>query len=243
MSLSQVLNILAIGAHPDDIELGCGGILLKAVRSGHSVYMYTITRGGASGDPNQRTQELIQSSKFIGAKALCIDNFEDTHLSVNSALISNIESFVNKSGADLVLTHSLNDTHHDHRAVASATFEAGRFVPNIISYEIPLTRDFKPQVFHDISDVIDQKIKLIEIFKSQRDKVYLRANAIKGLAAYRALQSRLNTLTLGDSYVEAFEALKVCVDKGFKLADLKCTPEYLVVKSPDGDILEIESFN
>ena len=145
--------------------------------------MYTITRGGASGDPIQRTQELIQSSKFIGAKALWIDDFEDTHLSVNGDLISNIESFVNRSGADLVLTHSLNDTHHDHRAVASATSEAGRFVPNIISYEIPLTRDFKPQVFHDISDVIDEKIKLIQIFKSQRDKVYLHANAIKGLAA------------------------------------------------------------
>jgi LmbE family N-acetylglucosaminyl deacetylase len=107
--------------------------------------MYTITRGGASGDPIQRTQELIQSSKFIGAKALWIDDFEDTHLSVNGDLISNIESFVNRSGADLVLTHSLNDTHHDHRAVASANSEAGRFVPNIISYEIPLTRDFKPQ--------------------------------------------------------------------------------------------------
>ena len=66
----KTLNILAMGAQPDDIELGCGGVLLKAVRSGHNVYMYTITRGGASGDPIQRTQELIQSSKFIGAKAL-----------------------------------------------------------------------------------------------------------------------------------------------------------------------------
>ena len=153
-------------------------------------------------------------------------------------MISNIESFVNRSGADLLLTHSLNDPHHDHRAVASATSEAGRFVPNIISYEIPLTRDFKPQVFHDISDVIDKKIKLIQIFKSQRDKVYLHANAIKGLAAYRALRSRLNTQTR-DSYVQAFEALKICVDKGFKFADFKCTPEYLAVKSPNGNILEI----
>ena len=215
------MNILAIGADPDDVELGCGGILLKAVRSGHNVYMYTITRGGASGDPVQDSR-VNPVSQFIGAKALWIDDFEDTHLSVNSDLISNIESFVNRSGADLVLTHSLNDTHHDHRAVASATSEAGRFVPNIISYEIPLTRDFKPQVFHDISDVIEQNFKLIEIFKSQRDKIYLHADAIEGLRLYRALKdSRLNTLATGDSYVEAFEALKVCVDKGFKFADFK----------------------
>jgi LmbE family N-acetylglucosaminyl deacetylase len=210
------LNILAIGAHPGDIALGCAGMLLKAVKSGLNVYMYTLTDGGASGDTNQRTRELIESSKFIGAKAHWIDHFEDTHLSVTSDLISHIESCVNISGAGLVLTHSLNDTHPDHRAVASATLEASRFVPGIISYEIPLTRAFNPQIFYDISDVIDEKIKLIEIFKSQRDKVYFHANAIKELAAYRALQSRPNTLT-PDSYVEAFEVLKVSVEKFFQL--------------------------
>ena len=52
------MNILAIGAHPDDIELGCGGTLLKAVRQGHKVYMYNVTRGSASGDPDMRVQEL-----------------------------------------------------------------------------------------------------------------------------------------------------------------------------------------
>ena len=72
------MKIVAIGAHPDDIELGCGGLLLKAVRNGHNVYMYTLTRGSASGDPERRTKELIQSSKIIGADRLWIDNFEDT---------------------------------------------------------------------------------------------------------------------------------------------------------------------
>lgn len=75
------MKIMAIGAHPDDIELGCGGLLLTAVRNGHNVYMYTLTRGSASGDPKERTKELIQSSKIIGADGLWIDNFEDTHLS------------------------------------------------------------------------------------------------------------------------------------------------------------------
>jgi LmbE family N-acetylglucosaminyl deacetylase len=53
------MKIVAIGAHPDDIELGCGGLVLKAVRNGHNVYMYTLTRGSASGDPKERTKELI----------------------------------------------------------------------------------------------------------------------------------------------------------------------------------------
>jgi len=208
------MNILAVGAHPDDIELGCGGLLIKAVKQGHYVYMYTLTQGGASGDPEERTLELKQSSKIIGAKALWIDNFEDTKLAVSSELINHIEFFINKSEADIVITHSLSDTHHDHKAVAASTIEAGRFVPNIMSYEIPLTKDFKPQIYYDISDVVDEKVELIKLFWSQQSKLYLKADAIKGLAQYRALQSRLNTSI---NFVEAFEVLKLCFDKEFKL--------------------------
>jgi LmbE family N-acetylglucosaminyl deacetylase len=209
------VNILAIGAHPDDIELGCGGLLIKAARQGHEIFMYTLTRGGASGDPQQRTKELMQSAKFIGAKALWIDKFEDTKLNAStSELINHIEFFINKADPDLIITHSLGDVHHDHRAIAASTVEAGRFIPNIMSYEIPLTKDFTPQVFYDISDVVDDKVELIKIFWSQQSKLYLRANAIKGLAEYRALQSRLNTSI---NYVEAFEVLKMCFGKEFRL--------------------------
>jgi LmbE family N-acetylglucosaminyl deacetylase len=208
------MNILAIGAHPDDIELGCGGLLLKASRQGHDICMYTLTRGAASGDPEQRTKELMQSAKFIGAKKLWIDNFEDTKLSLSSELINHIEFFINKADPDIVITHSAGDTHHDHRAIATATVEAGRFIPNILSYEIPVTKDFKPQVYYDISDVIDDKIELINIFWSQRSKMFLKSSAIRGLAEYRALQSRLNTSVVG---VEAFEVAKLCFGKEFKL--------------------------
>ncbi len=133
------MKILAIGAHPDDIELGCGGLLIKSARQGHDVYMYTLTHGEASGDPEQRISELKHSADIIGAKSLWIDNFEDTHLSICSELINHIEHFIKRSEADVVITHSLRDTHHDHRAIAASTIEAGRFVPNILSYEIPLS--------------------------------------------------------------------------------------------------------
>lgn len=108
-------NILGIGADPDDIELGCGGLLLKAVDQGHNVFMYTLTLGGASGDPVQRTREQIQAAKFIGAQALCMDNFEDTKLSLNVELIQHIEMAVNSTSPDVVYTHPIGDTHHDHR--------------------------------------------------------------------------------------------------------------------------------
>ena len=208
------MNVLAIGAHPDDIELGCGGLLLKAAKQGHNVHMYSLTRGSASGDPIMRTKELMLSAKFIGAKNLWIDSFEDTKLTAGHELINHIEHFINKANPDIIFTHSSSDVHHDHRAIALSTLEAGRFASNILAYEIPLTKNFNPQVYYDISDVIGMKVELINIFWSQQSKLYLKANAIKGLAEYRALQSRMNGSI---KYVEAFEVLRLCFDAYFKL--------------------------
>jgi LmbE family N-acetylglucosaminyl deacetylase len=208
------VKVLAIGAHPDDIELGCGGLLTKAARAGHGVYMCTVTRGSASGDPKERTDELFKSAKYIGAQGVRIGDFEDTKLRVDNDLINFIESYVDEVEPDLILTHFHGDIHHDHRAVATATQEAGRFDSNMLAYEIPLTRNFDPKVYYDISDVIDDKIELIRIYWSQRSKLYTKANAIKSLAEFRALQSRLNTKV---NYVEAFDAMKLCIDKDFRL--------------------------
>jgi LmbE family N-acetylglucosaminyl deacetylase len=208
------MNILAIGAHPDDIELGCGGLLLKAVRQGHSVWMYTLTRGAASGDPVQRTREQIEAAKFIGARTMWIDSYEDTKVDMNVELIRRIEVAISYSHADVVYTHPLGDTHHDHRAVAEATLEAGRFVPNILSYEMPVTKDFSPHVYYDISDVINDKVELLSIFSSQQHKMFICANAIRGLAQYRALQSRLHPLVTS---VEAYQVLKLGIGTDFCL--------------------------
>jgi LmbE family N-acetylglucosaminyl deacetylase len=231
------MNILALGAHPDDIELGCGGTLIKASRQGHDVFMYTLTRGGASGDTGQRTKELMLSAKLIGAKRLWIDNFEDTKLSLNSDLINHIEFFINKADPDIVITHSLGDTHHDHRAIAASTIEAGRYIPNILAYEIPVTRDFKPQVYYDISDVVEDKIQLINTFWSQRSKMFLQSNAIRGLAEYRALQSRLNTRVTA---VEAFEVQKLCFGREFNLLKLpqEDIPKVIPEKKMPKEVIE-----
>ncbi|MGA9149066.1 MAG: PIG-L family deacetylase [Candidatus Nitrosopolaris sp.] len=222
------MNILAIGAHPDDIELGCGGLLLKAVKQGHNIWMYTLTRGEASGDPTQRTCEQIEAAKFIGADTLWIDGFEDTKLSLNAELIRRIESVIKYSHADVVYTHPMGDTHHDHRAVAEATLEAGRFVSNILSYEIAVTKDFKPHVYYDISDVMDDKVELLSVFSSQQHKMFICKNATKGLAQYRALQSRLHPLVTS---VEAFEVLKLGLGVDFQLLtahydDIRSTADY-----------------
>ena len=208
------MKILAIGAHPDDVELGCGGLLLKSVRAGHEVFIYTITHRAAGGDPEQRVKEAQKSAQFIGAKALWLDDLPDSRLQEGIELISRIESRIDIVHPDIILTHHAGDVHHDHRTIARATVEAGRYDSNILAYEIPLTRAFDPKIFYDISDVVDDKVQLVKLFASQSEKFYLRADAIKGLAEYRALQSRFKGSV---NYVEAFDASKLCLGSEFKL--------------------------
>jgi len=206
------MNILAIGAHPDDIELGCGGLLIKAVRNGHSVYLYNITQGEKAGNPQQRKDELRSTARYIRAKALYIDRFPDTQLSLTSDLINHIESCITLCKPDLVITHPMTDTHHDHRVVAEASIEAGRNVSNILSYEMPLTKGFDPHIYYDISDTMDSKLELLSLFQSQSHKMFLESKAIKGLAQYRALQSRLGSDV---SFAESFQIIKVALDGNF----------------------------
>ncbi len=224
------MDILAIGAHPDDIELGCGGTLIKAARRGHNVYMYTLTRGSASGDPERRARESEESARFIGAKRLWLDDLPDTGLKDDAELISHIESRIDGVHPDVILTHHHKDLHHDHRAIAAATLEAGRFDANILEYEIPLTRDMEPKVYFDISDVIEDKVELINIFKSQQKKHYLRSSAIKGLAQYRAFQSRLSGSV---NYVETFDVAKLCLSSEFALRKVDYEKSSVKVVSPE----------
>ena len=165
----------------------------------------------------RRANELVNSARFIGARVLWIDAFEDSKVYLTSDLINNLEYFIVKSRADIVYTHSLQDNHHDHRAIAEATLEAGRFCPNIVAYENPSTRNFYPSIYYDISDVIAEKVQLIELFGSQKSKLFITTNAIKGLAEYRAFQSRLGKAI---THVESFEALKISFENDIHVTQI-----------------------
>lgn len=222
------MNILCIGAHPDDIELGCGGMLIKSAKVGHRVFMYVATRGSASGDPEQRTHESINAANYIGAERLWVDRFEDSKLAVSSKLINHLEYVIHRANPDLILTHATDDYHHDHRAIAEATLEAGRNSQNIFAYEIPLTKHFNPQMYYDITDVLDEKVELIKLFESQRHKLFTKDNAVTSMANYRASQNRLNGTMLA---AESYEVLKMCLGKDFHMIKLTPPPLPLSVHS------------
>ena len=74
------MNILAIGAHPDDIEIGCAGTLIKYASKGHNIFLLLITKGDRGGEAGIRYKEQIKAADIIGAKDIFWGDFKDTDL-------------------------------------------------------------------------------------------------------------------------------------------------------------------
>jgi LmbE family N-acetylglucosaminyl deacetylase len=214
------MRILAVGAHPDDIELGCGATLALFKRKGHEVYLLVLTKGEASGDPKAREKECEQSARTIGADKLFFGNLKDTKITDGVDTIMEIERFVNQINPDIIFAHSFKDGHQDHRNVGMASLSAARNSKKILLYESPAAlRDFCPQLFVDVSSTFDVKLEALEAFGSQVSKVYFKgntldskrakfphvSNASEGLARFRGFQAGVNL-------AEAFEVGKFLLE-------------------------------
>jgi LmbE family N-acetylglucosaminyl deacetylase len=167
----QQKRVLAIGAHPDDVEIGCGGALAKHHADYDVLNILTLSRGAVGGDVNIRTVEAHNAAAMVGAR-LEMANLRDTYITDGAETISIIEAAIRELNATDVYTHSLEDTHQDHRAVHAASLVAARGVPNVYCYQSPSsTVEFKPHRFVDITHYIEKKIDLIGAYKSQVDRM------------------------------------------------------------------------
>jgi LmbE family N-acetylglucosaminyl deacetylase/tetratricopeptide (TPR) repeat protein len=197
-------TVLAIGAHPDDIELGAAGFLMKLKDSGARVYGLTMTRGEKGGDPARRPQEAERATSFIGLDGYWVLDFPDTGLGERvPALREAIEAKIREVGATLVLTHTDVDVHGDHRAVHAATREAARAVPTVLCYEdVSTSKEFVPNYFVDISDYIEPHLKAVAFHRSQDHRTYMDPQVVRGRAAHRGMQ-------VGTSFAMAFRTLNL----------------------------------
>ena len=204
--MSEKLSILAIGAHPDDIECGCGGTLIKFVRAGHDVYLMVLTQGNLGGDPGVRRAEQEQSMKLIGARRIFWGEYDDTHVPVDVTLISTIEDVIREVRPSFIFTHAPQDTHQDHRNISQATLSATRYTRNVLFYEVPTTVQFMPGVFVDIRDVIEDKIELLRAHASQVEKTRIEDLDVLSLArsnaTFRGTQARVK-------YAEGFSPVRL----------------------------------
>jgi LmbE family N-acetylglucosaminyl deacetylase len=196
--------VLAIGAHPDDIELGTAGFLLKLKDSGARVHGLTLTRGEKGGDPERRAQEAARALAFVGLDSYRILDLPDTRLGENvPAARAAIEERIRELGATLVLTHAANDVHGDHRAAHEATREAARAVPTVLAYEdVSTPGAFEANFFVDVTGYIDDHLRAIAFHRSQGHRSYMEPEVIRGRAAHRGLQ-------IGASFAMAFRTVNL----------------------------------
>ena len=196
------MKVIAVGSHPDDIEYGCAGTMMKHVLKGDEVHFVILCHGEKSGDPAVREKEARLSAERIGAK-LHMFEYPDTSIPQDHTIIDNLERIIREVGADRIYTHSVKDTHQDHRNVAYATLAAARDVAEIMFYESPsLYLDFNPNYYVDITNQIEDKLHVLEMFATQNGKDYMKIEAIKGLAQYRGLATKIK-------HAEAFEVFRI----------------------------------
>jgi LmbE family N-acetylglucosaminyl deacetylase len=194
-----LINVLAVGAHPDDVEAGCAGTLALHTSKGDRVYLLVLTRGEVSGDPQVKENACKKSAELLGATDLFFGGFKDTMVPAGTETIRAIERVVDRVKPDIVYTTSFKDIHQDHRNTSYATLSAARNCKRILLYETPNTlKEFSPQLFTDIGRTFKLKKKVLHLFAHESKRFELAATAIGGLALFRGFQA-------GVRFAEAFE--------------------------------------
>ncbi len=203
------MNILAIGAHPDDIEYGCGGTLLKYKKKGEKIYLFVLTGGEESGGSAIRKKEQEKVAELLGRIELIWGGFRDTELPVGRKLIAKIDSVIAKIQPDEIYVNYPDDAHQDHRVCAECTITACRYEKRVLLYEDYTTRNFEPNIFIDIKDVIDEKVRLLAQHHSQVSKGYPTGldmlESVKAIASFRGFQGKMK-------YAEGFVALRYMIE-------------------------------
>mgnify|MGYP002633792457 CR=1 FL=1 len=206
------MKVLAIGAHADDVELGCGGTLLAWAAAGHDVNIWVATESAYTAPDGTQVRsaegaraEAEAAADQIGAK-LEIGPFKSFELAFAEPLNSVLVPLVARIAPDIVLTHWDGDTHPDHKALGLSSLHACRHVPTVLTYcsnWYPSAATFDPRVHVDISETLEGKLDLIRLFESENARTdgawceWIEAQA-------RTFGQRINT-----RYAEAFGSTKV----------------------------------
>ncbi len=183
--MSDEVDLLAIAAHRDDIELTCGGTLAKAVRAGHRVGILDLTQGemGTRGDAATRAAEADRAAKTLGVPLRLNAAMPDAHLENNEASRKQIVAIIRRTRPRVVILPYSVGRHPDHRIASElgrdacylaglAKYAPGKGVeahrPYKLLYALAYREDpVKPTFVVDISDVFDLKMEAIRCYASQ----------------------------------------------------------------------------
>lgn len=154
-------KVLAIGAHPDDIEWRISGTLIKLKNLGYHIQIVDLTRGekASQGTPNQRKLEAYKAAGALGAKRTIL-NWGDRNIKVNATHRQLIKKIINQHKPDLIFSPFYQDKHPDHA-------NTGKLLkPHNPVFYLPHSK-VVPNYFVNITPVYDQRMEAVYIFKSQ----------------------------------------------------------------------------
>ncbi len=202
-SLRGFKRVLALGAHPDDIELGCSGTLILAGKAGaetHAAVMSHCEDEAPSAKADLRMNEFLRACEATGAAphAYGLPNRElPEHRRDVMGILERLQEDLHP---DLVLIPFLEDPHQDHSTVALAAVRNFRRNETILQYEILRygSHSFTPSLFVDITDVLEGKLAALRCYESQfKARAYFDEESFRSLARTRGAQS-------GCPYAEGF---------------------------------------
>jgi LmbE family N-acetylglucosaminyl deacetylase len=217
------MNVLAIGAHPDDLEILCGGTLARCARRGDRVTMLIMTDGSAGHaeiPPEDlaaiRQEEACAAAAVIGAELVWLGlrdefvfNDEPTRLLLLNA--------IRGAPPNLILTHHPGDYHPDHRATSRAVFDASFIMglPNVRTenpahpgvatlyyFDTLAGQGFLPTEYVDVSETWETKVRMLEQHRSQVE--WLRHHDAIDIFAFMETVARFRGLQCGVSHAEGF---------------------------------------
>lgn len=219
------MNILAIGCHPDDLEIGCGGTLAKYAKEGHTVIMCHVANGNMGHAvimPEElrsiRTAEAERAGEVIGAEEVINIDVPDLEVnSYNEDTVKKVIDVIRYAKPDAIITHSPNDYMKDHLEVNKLVFDASfsSSIPHLstsnpqystiapIYYMDTLAGvNFLPTEYVDISETIEIKLNALNCHESQI-KWMLEHDKIDFLDFVRTV-SKFRGLQCGVAYAEGF---------------------------------------
>jgi LmbE family N-acetylglucosaminyl deacetylase len=201
------LKVLCLGSHSDDIEIGCGGTIMRLIEENNQLEVYWIVfsaRGQRRREARSSAQVVLEK---IRKKTIVVKNYKDGYFPSNAHLIKNeFEALKKKFSPDLILTHYRDDRHQDHRVVSDLTWNTFRD-HLILEYEIPkYDGDIgNPNMYVELTrDLCEKKRDVIlKYFVTQRQKHWFTENLLFSFLRIRGMESGRSS-----EYAEAFYCRK-----------------------------------
>ena len=203
-------RILCLGAHCDDIEIGCGGTILRLIRENRKLEIYWVV---FSSNPLRKREALQAARMFLekaGHSRVIIRNFRDSFFPYEGKAIKEFfESIRKKFQPDLVFTHYRGDLHQDHRLISELTWNIFRN-HLILEYEVPkYDGDLgSPNLFVGLDESLCKaKIRhILACFRSQAAKQWFSDDTFRALLRIRGIESNAE-----ERYAEGFYSRKVLI--------------------------------